>query len=199
MSGRAVLVAAVVAALAVTAWRAELFTVSRPGAHPSVLALKPAGERQPADFDVTLPSVQVGMERLTAGRGVLLVHYWAPWERHSLEQASKLDSLRRAGDLEALQAVIVCFDPFPSVARYVGRNRLRVPVLLDGRRALVPRLPCPSIPFTYVIDANGRIAIAQPGEVDWLAPETREALRRLLAEPDSTPPPAEDKVPSSIT
>ena len=189
MSGRALLVAAAVAALAVTAWRAELFTVSRPGAHPSVLALTPVDQRAAADFDVTLPKVQVGMERLRAGRGVLLIHYWAPWEHHSLEQASRLDSLRRGADLERLQAVIVCFDPFPSVARYVGRNRLRIPVLLDGRRALVTRLPCPSIPYTYVIDAAGRIAIAQPGEVDWLAPGTREALLRLLAEPDSAPAP----------
>jgi hypothetical protein len=188
----------VVAALTVATWRAELFTVSRPGGHPRALALKPAGQRPAADFDVTLPSVPVGMERLTAGHGVLLIHYWAPWEHHSLEQASRLDSLRHAGDLEALHAVIVCFDPFPSVARYVGRNRLRVPVLLDGRRALVLRLPCPSIPFTYVIDAEGGIAIAQPGEVDWLAPGTLEVLRKLLAEPDSTPPPAE-KATSSIT
>ncbi len=67
----------------------------------------------------------------------------------------------------------------------MGRNRLRVPVLLDGRRALAPQLPCPSIPYTYVLDGRGRIAIAQPGEVDWLAPATRAALRGLIAEPDS--------------
>ena len=187
MSRRAVLVAVVIAAMAVTAWRAELFTVSRPGTRPQVLEIRPEDRRPLADFDVTLPIVPVGMERLTAGRGVLLVHYWAPWEHHSLEQASRLDSLRRGVDLEGLQAVIVCFDPFPSVARYVGRNRLRVPVLLDGRRALVPRLPCPSIPYTYVLDAAGRIAVAQAGEVDWLAPATREALRRLLGEPEAGP------------
>jgi len=185
VTGRGAIVAAAITALAVTAWRAELFTVSRPGAHPYPLALIDAGQRRAAAFDVTLPIVPVGMERLQAGRGVLLIHYWAPWEHHSLEQASRLDSLRRDADLERLQAVIVCFDPFPSVARYVGRNRLRVPVLLDTRRALAPRLLCPSIPYTYVIDAVGRIAIAQAGEVDWLAPRTRAALRRLLAEPDS--------------
>jgi hypothetical protein len=191
---RAALVAAAVAVLAFSAWRSQLFTVSRPGEHPRALAATPAGRRAAADFDVLLPTVPVGMERLTAGHGVLLIHYWAPWERHSLSQAAGLDSLRRTGDFAGLRAVIVCFDPFPSVARYVGRHRLRVPVLLDGRRALVPRLPCPSIPYTYVIDAAGRIAVAQPGEVDWLAPATLEVLRSLLAEPEVAPAPAPAKI-----
>lgn len=183
MTWRGALASVAIATLAVTAWRAELFTVSRPGERQRVLEANPAGQRPGVDFDVTLPVVPVGMERLTSGDGVLLVHYWAPWERHSLAQAAALDSLRRSGQLGRVRAVIVCFDPFPSVARYVGRNRLRVPVLLDGRRALVVRLPCPSIPYTYVVDAAGRIAVAQAGEVDWLAPATARALRGLLAEP----------------
>ncbi len=185
MSGRAAIAALVIAALAVIVWRAELFTVSRPGLRARALVALPAEHRVATQLDATLPVVPVGMERLRAGRGVLLIHFWAPWERHSLAQAVALDSLRRGPGLEELEAVIVCFDPFPSVARYVGRNRLRVPVLLDGRRALAPQLPCPSIPYTYVLDGRGRIAIAQPGEVDWLAPATRAALRGLIAEPDS--------------
>lgn len=188
MTWRGAIGTVAVAALAFTAWRSQLFTVSRPGERPRALEATRAGQRLGVDFDVTLPTIPVGMERLTAGDGVLLIHYWAPWERHSLQQATGLDSLRRTGDVAGLRAVIVCFDPFPSVARYVGRNQLRVPVLLDGRRGLVIRLPCPSIPYTYVIDAAGRIAVAQSGEVDWLAPATTEVLRGLLAEPKVVPP-----------
>jgi hypothetical protein len=199
MTWRAALVIAAVAVLAFSAWRSQLFTVSRPGERPRALSATPAGQRAAAAFDVLLPTVPVGTERLTAGHGVLLIHYWAPWEHHSLDQATRLDSLRRSIEFAGLRAVIVCFDPFPSVARYVGRNRLRVPVLLDGRRALVPRLPCPSMPYTYVIDAAGRIAVAQPGEVDWLAPATREVLRSLLAEPEVAPVPEPAKITSCIT
>ena len=57
----------------------------------------------------------------------------------------------------------MCFDPFPSVARYVARRRLALPVLLDLRGELRRQLRCPSIPFTYVLDAAGRIAVQQPG------------------------------------
>ena len=190
MSSRGALVAAFLATIAVIVWRSQLFTVARPGDRPRQLELRAPAARAPVAFDVALPSVPVGIERLSPGGGVLLIHYWAPWERHSLAQAALLDSMRRGAGFERLRVVIVCFDPFPSVARYVGRNRLRVPVLLDARRELAPRLPCPSIPYTYVIDGSGRIAVAQSGEIEWLAPATIEALGRLLREPETAPGPA---------
>jgi hypothetical protein len=125
------------------------------------------------------------MQRVRGGGQVLLVHCWAPWQRHSREQARALDSLRREPDLEGLRVVVVCSDPFPSVARYVARQRLRLAVLLDGPGELRRTLPCPSIPYTYVIDGRGRIAVAQAGEVDWWSDGTRRTLRALLAEPDT--------------
>ena len=73
------------------------------------------------------------------------------------------------------------------MSRYVARMRLQLPVMLDLRHVLADQLPCPSIPYTYVVDRGGRIAVAQPGEVDWLAPATREAIRRVIAEPAPVP------------
>ena len=175
------------AAIAVVVYRAQLFTVSRPGERPRALALHPPAERAPARLDVVLPQVPVGMTHLHEGDGVLLLHYWAPWERHGAQQAALLDSLRRGPGLETLRVAVVCFDPFPSVARFVARHRLRLSVLLDGEHALRRALPCPSVPYTYVLDRLGRIAVAQPGEVDWFAPGSQEALRALIAEPGGPP------------
>jgi hypothetical protein len=175
-------VTAVVVVLAIVVYRAQLFTVSRPGDRPHALAVRAAAERRQVSFDVVLPQVPVGMAHLRDGGEVLLVHYWAPWERHGAVQAALLDSLRREPDLEPLRVVVVCFDPFPSVSRYVARHRLRLPVLLDGERRMRAALPCPSVPFTYVLDRQGRIAAAQAGEVDWFAPGSRDALRALIAE-----------------
>jgi len=182
VSRRAGVVLVGVAVFAFVIWRAQLFTVSRPGDRPRPLALFASAARVAAAFDVVLPAVPVGMVRLRDGDGVLLVHYWAPWERHGGAQAELLDSLRKATGLERLRVVVVCFDPFPSVARFVARRHLRLSVLLDHGRALREALPCPSVPFTYVLDAAGRIAVAQPGEVDWFAADTRAALDSLLAE-----------------
>lgn len=188
---RGLVVVLVVAGFGVFVWRAQLFTVARPGAHPRPLTLVAPAARRPADLDVVLAAVPIGMERIRAGGAPVLVHFWAPWEHHSGPQAIALDSLRRELPPGSLQVAVICFDPYPSVARYLGRMRLRLPVLLDHQRQLANALPCPSMPYTYVLDARGRILIEQAGEVDWLAPATRAALDSVTATPalEVAPPP----------
>ena len=168
--------------LGVAAWRAELVQVEPRGTLPALLRVLPVARRHPAAFDASLPMVPVGVRRVAPGNGVLVVHYWAAWEHHSGPQAVALDSLRRTLPPGAVEFAVVCFDPYPSVTRYVARMRLRLPVLLDVQHALSGRLPCPSMPYTYVVDPAGRIAVEQGGEVDWLAPGTRAALAALAQE-----------------
>ena len=182
MKIRTVTIAVVLATVAWFAWHSKLWTVSRPGLAPAPLSVIDARVRRPVALDTTLPSVPVGMEHLASGRGVLLIHYWAPWEHASRAQAAMLDSLRQLPEMQGLRVVVVCFDPFPSVARFVARQRLRLSVLMDGRGDLRATLPCPSMPYTYVIDAAGRIAVAQAGEVDWLGDRTRTVLESLMRE-----------------
>jgi len=184
------LVGLAIALLALFIWRAQLFVVSRPGDRPRALALIAEPARTAVAFDVMLPAVPIGETRFSSGGAVRLVHYWAPWERHAASQAIALDSLLKNEALIGLRGDVVCFDPFPSVMRYVSRLGLRLGIALDRDRRLARVLPCPSLPYTYVLDRRGRIAIAQAGEVDWLAPETREALATLLAEAGAAEPAA---------
>ncbi len=181
---------ALVAVVLALAFRRDLYSVQKPGPHPRPLTLV-EDARAPAEFDVVLPVVPVGMRRVRSDDGPLLIHYWAPWEHHSRGQARGLDSLAHSAELAGFRVAMVCFDPFPSVARYVGRQRLRVPVLLDGHRELAAALPCPSLPYTYLIDRSGRIALAMPGEVAWWDSTTLSTLRRLAGEsaPMETPVP----------
>ena len=178
------------------AWEHELIHVAPAGSVPLPLRVLPTAERREATFDASLPMVPVGVRRLAPGAGVLIVHYWAPWAHHSGPQATGLDSLRRTLAPGSVEVALVCFDPYPSVSRYVARMRLRLPVLLDLRHALSDSLYCPSIPYTYVVDPAGRIAVAQAGEVDWLAPATRAALEALSREPAAPRVPAPATVPS---
>lgn len=180
----------VLGVLGLLVWRAELFTVSRPGEHAQPLARTTRSESR--RFVASLPVVPVGVARLEPGGPPLLVHYWAPWERHSRAQALALDTLVASLPTGTVRVAVVCFDPFPSVARFVARARVTSPVLLDLRRELQAQLPCPSIPYTWLIAADGRVLVSQPGEVDWSAPATRTLL--LEAARDTLPTDPRTKV-----
>jgi peroxiredoxin len=163
-------------------WRSQLIHVVPARSTPRPLALLPDSNRKPSPCDVVLPVVPVGMTHLRSPEGPLLIHYWAPWERHGRAQAAALDSLGRLFQGRGLRIVLVTSDPFPSVARFVARQRLRLMVLLDGPGLLRAAIPCPSLPHTVLIDRSGRAAVTQSGEVDWLAPETRAVLEQVLRE-----------------
>ena len=176
----------VLGVLGLLVWRAELFTVSRPGEGPRPLARVATVESR--RFVASLPVVPVGVSRLEPGGAPLLVHYWAPWERHSRAQALALDTLVASLPAGTVRVAVVCFDPFPSVARFVARARMKSPVLLDRRRELQAQLPCPSIPYTWLIAADGRVLVSQPGEVDWAAPATRTLLMDAARDTVATDP-----------
>ncbi|MBI1797882.1 MAG: hypothetical protein HYR74_12635 [Candidatus Eisenbacteria bacterium] len=187
MKLRHALVVLILAILGVIAWRSELWMVARPGDRPRPLAAIAPGARRPVALDVILPAVPFGSRHVAAGAGVLIIHYWAPWERHSREQAARLDSLRQRPECADVGVIVACCDPFPSVTRYVARERLRLSVVIDGAGELRRALPCPSVPFTYVLDGGGRIAVAQAGEVDWLAPASVAAIAALQREARPAP------------
>ena len=175
-----------VVVIALVLWKSQLFLVAKSGARPMPLRSIAVAQRISVKLDALLPMVPIGEMRITPGSPPLVVEYWAPWVRHAALQATGLDSLVRRfsnSGAAAPRAVLACFDPFPSVTRYVARMRLRVPVVLDHGRELARSLPCPSLPYTYVIDPSGRIAVSQAGEVDWLSPETRAVLDSIAAEP----------------
>jgi hypothetical protein len=155
----------VLGAIGLFCWRAELFTVSKPGDAPRPLVRTGPGASAypvaPAAFDVSLPMVPIGVARLTPGGQPLLVHYWAPWERHGRAQVLALDSLVRSPPPDRVRIAVVCFDPFPSVARFVGSARARAGHA-DLKRDLQAALPCPSLPY-YLAARRERPRRGVPG------------------------------------
>ena len=142
--------AVVAAAAGLALWRAELYPVSARAPH--ALVARPAAARTPVALDTTLPLVPVGAEHLEAGNQVLVLHAWAPWQRHATADAMALDSLATLERERGVRVALVCFEPYMSVARWARRHRLRVPVLLDHDHALARVLRCPAMPCTWVID-----------------------------------------------
>jgi hypothetical protein len=146
-----------------------------------------AAVRPPPAFDVSLPLVPVGVARLTPGGRPLLVHYWAPWERHGRAQVLALDSLARtlpAGRAARGDRVL---RPVP----VGGALRGAAAAPRAGHARPAPRspgrAPLPERSLHVAARCARAVVAAQPGEVEWLAPATRALLleRRRRAAADS--------------
>ncbi|MEO5616573.1 MAG: hypothetical protein ABIS67_02290 [Candidatus Eisenbacteria bacterium] len=183
-----VAIAAALFTVVALAWRGQLVRVGSDEA-PRPLVLIDQAERRVLRCDVVLPTVPVGMTRVHSGGTPLLIHYWAPWERNGRVQAAALDSLVNLLAATDLRVVLVSSDPFPSVARFVQRQRLKLRVLLDGPGLLRAQVPRPQLPHTVLIGRDGSTAVLQSGEVDWLAPATRAALEIVIGEARPGPAP----------
>jgi peroxiredoxin len=187
---------AAVLVLVALAWRGQLVRVGRdPSPRPLVLLAE--AERRDLPCDVVLPTVPVGMTRVHSGGSPLLIHYWAAWERDGRTQAAALDSLVKLLAPTDLRVVMVSSDPFPSVARFVQRQRLKLRVLLDGPGLLQSQIPRPQLPHTVLIGRDGRAAVVQSGPVDWLGPETRATLEDVIGEPAPELPPDDPPRPAA--
>jgi cytochrome c biogenesis protein CcmG, thiol:disulfide interchange protein DsbE len=66
------------------------------------------------------------------------------------------------------------------VQSFVDSNNLTFPVLMDSDEVAEKLYPSFTIPFTYVIDKEGRVAARVDGAKNWASNETFAALDLLI-------------------
>lgn len=140
------------------------------------------GDQAPA---FTLSATDQRSVSLADYRGkVVLVHFWATWCPPCVEEMPKLEQLYReflGTDLNIL-AVSVDDGGAPAVTDFMRKNRLSLTALLDPGRTVAGRYGTFKFPETYVLDRSGTVRYKVIGPLDWMAPETTNALRRLVEE-----------------
>lgn len=140
------------------------------------------GDRAP---EFSLPALDRRPVSLADSRGkVVLVHFWATWCPPCVEEMPKLEALSRAlsgGGFEIL-AVSVDEGGAPAVGAFMKKQGLSFTALLDPERAVSGRYGTFKFPETYVVDRNGTVRYKVIGPLDWTAPETMTAIRRLVEE-----------------
>jgi peroxiredoxin len=62
----------------------------------------------------------------------------------------------------------------------VDKHKLSFPVLLDIEGVAEKLYPSFTIPFTYVINKQGRVVARVDGAKNWESPETFEAVEHIL-------------------
>jgi len=121
---------------------------------------------------------------------VLVVNFWATWCRPCRREMPLLDTLHdRLAGRGGVVAISVDHD-LARVARFVERNRLHLPVFVDGPEGMARDLDLATLPATFVLDGSGRIVYRCAGIEEQTLGELNAAVDRVLEE--TTLPTAED-------
>ena len=113
---------------------------------------------------------------------VIILNFWATWCAPCLEEMPAFEKLYRRYRSQDLTVLAVSIDKgdFSKVQGFVDSNNLTFPVLMDSDGVAEKLYPSFTIPFTYVIDKEGRVAARVDGAKNWASNETFAALNILI-------------------
>ena len=133
--------------------------------------------------DFTLRNLQGNLEGLTDHKDkVIILNFWATWCAPCLEEMPAFEKLYRRYRSQGLTVLAISLDKgdISKVKDFVDANNLTFPVLIDSDGAAEKLYPSFTIPFTYLIDKEGRVAARVDGAKNWASSETFAALDILI-------------------
>ena len=131
----------------------------------------------------SLRNLKGNMEGLDDHLGkVIVVNFWATWCVPCVTEMSSFENLYRRYRSQGLTLLAVSLDKGDStkVQEFADKHKLSFPILLDTKGVAEKLYPSFSIPFTYVIDKQGRVVARVDGAKNWESSETFEAVEHLL-------------------
>ncbi len=131
----------------------------------------------------TLRNLKGNYVSLEKYRGqVVVLNFWATWCAPCRVEMPSFENLYRRFRSEGMVVLAVAIDKNADakVKSFVDEYGLSFPVLLDAKGEVEQLYPSVTIPFTYVIDREGRIVARVDGAKNWESEETFEAIEYLL-------------------
>ena len=136
--------------------------------------------------DFSLRNLKGNYESLDSFRGqVVVLNFWATWCAPCRVEMPSFEKLYRRYRSEGVAVLAVTLDKNagPKIKSFVDEYELSFPILLDEKGEVERLYPSMTIPFTYVIDREGRVVARVDGAKNWKSNETFEAIEYLLKKP----------------
>jgi peroxiredoxin len=153
-------------------------SVARPDTFPVSRPAEPIKAWDLELSDLTGRTVRIGDFR---GQ-VVLLNFWATWCAPCRDEMPALETLARELGPRGLAVVGVNYkESKPQVQAFVREQKLGFPVLLDDEGQVAKRYQVFALPVTVLVDRQGMVAGTVLGIRDWVAPDARAYLDRLLA------------------
>ncbi|HJO58879.1 MAG TPA: TlpA disulfide reductase family protein, partial [Nitrospinaceae bacterium] len=130
-----------------------------------------------------LRNLKGNRESLGKYRGqVVVLNFWATWCAPCRVEMPSFENLYRRYRSEGMTVLAITIDKNADakIKSFVEEYGLSFPVLLDTKGEVERLYPSMTIPFTYVIDRDGRVVARVDGAKNWESEETFEAIEYLL-------------------
>jgi thiol-disulfide isomerase/thioredoxin len=116
------------------------------------------------------------------GRAVI-VNFWATWCEPCREEMPALERLRAKLRGRPFELLMVNFGESPgTVTRFLARQRLSLPVVLDPEKKVAEEWKVRGLPMTFLVDAEGNIRFWTFGEHDWSEGEPYKLVEGVVEE-----------------
>ena len=130
-----------------------------------------------------LRNIKGNYESLNSYRGkVVVLNFWATWCAPCRIEMPSFEKLYRRYRSEGVTVLAITLDKNSEnkIKSFVDEYALSFPILLDEKGEVERLYPSMTIPFTYIIDRQGRIVARVDGAKNWESSETFEAIEYLL-------------------
>jgi peroxiredoxin len=130
-----------------------------------------------------LRNIKGNYESLDSYRGgVVVLNFWATWCAPCRIEMPSFEKLYRRYRSEGVTVLAITLDKNSEnkIKSFVDEYGLSFPILLDEKGQVERLYPSMTIPFTYIIDRQGRIVARVDGAKNWESSETFEAVEYLL-------------------